>query len=857
MIRPIATINVVPNLPDTVIRLRELAYNLRFAWDQETSTLFRRLDPDLWRATEHNPVWMLGLLGQDRLNAAAEDPSFMAHYNRACMGFDDYMKAANTWYDDQYPDADKPIIAYFSMEFGLAECLQNYSGGLGVLSGDHLKSASDLGLPLVGVGLLYQEGYFHQYLNADGYQQESYPINDYSNLPVTLQRDSAGKPIKISVPLPGRELFAVIWKVQVGRIPLYLLDTNIPENPRDEDRNLTDRLYGGDRRTRIRQEILMGIGGLRALDALDLRPTVCHMNEPHAAFLALERIRQLMVEKSLSFQQAKVIAQASNVFTTHTPVPAGLERFGYDLMDEHFTEYYRSMGLTRNEFFELGRENMGDYELFSMAVLALNVSAASNGVAQLHGVVSRAMWRWLYPNVPVSEIPITSVTNGVHVQTWISQEMGTLFDRYLDPSWRAEEYRPEIWAKVSEIPDAELWRTHERRRERLVAFARTRLRTQLENRGSPRSAIDEANEVLNPDALTIGFARRFATYKRATLIFRDLERLKRILNNPDYPVQIIFAGKAHPHDTAGKEFIRQIVNFARDADLRSSIVFIENYDINVARYLVYGVDVWLNNPRRPKEASGTSGMKVIYNGGLNLSVLDGWWAEGYSPAVGWAIGNGEEYLDSEADHQDYVESQALYNVLEQDIVPLFYTRGRDGLPREWIAKVKKSIEVLAPVFNTHRMVQEYTERLYMPVYQREVEMTSGDLEKALAYSAWRTNLERVWKDVQIRQVRISESHILVGKEFEVEAVVHLGQLEPHDVRVQVYYGQLNTHHDTIISGEAVDMETVHANGDGTYKFTTCIVYNTSGERGLSVRVLPKHPYLPSMIQPGLIAWAKA
>lgn len=857
MIKPVATINVVPNLPESLTRLRELAYNLRWAWDQETTALFRRLDSDLWRATDHNPVWMLGLLSQERLTAAAEDPSFMAHYSRVCASFDAYMNARNVWYNSQYSDVQNPLIAYFSMEFGLAECLQNYSGGLGVLSGDHLKSASDLGIPLVGVGLLYQEGYFHQYLNADGYQQESYPINDYSNLPVSLQRDAKGNPVKISVPLPGRDLYAVIWKVQVGRVPLFLLDTNIPENPRDEDRNLTDRLYGGDRRTRIRQEILMGIGGIRALDALGMRPSVCHMNEPHSAFLALERIRQLMVENGLTFDQAKAIAQASNVFTTHTSVPAGLERFGYDLIDEHFTDYYRSMGLSRNDFINLGRENMGDYELFSMAVLALNLSAAANGVAQLHGVVSRRMWRWLYPQVPESEIPIESITNGIHVQTWISQEMSTLFDRYLDPSWRDEEYRPEIWEKINEIPDAELWRTHERRRERLVGFARTRLRAQLENRGSPRSVIDEATEALNPDALTIGFARRFATYKRATLIFRDVERLKRILNNPERPVQIIFAGKAHPHDTAGKEFIRQIVNFARDPELRGSIVFLENYDMNIARYLVEGVDVWLNNPRRPKEASGTSGMKVIYNGGLNFSVLDGWWAEAYEPALGWAIGNGEEYAEHESDHQDYVESQALYNILEQDIVPLFYTRGRDGLPREWIAKMKKSIEVLAPFFNTHRMVQEYTNRFYMPLHQRTLEMTADNMQKAIAYSAWRANLEGKWRDVQVQDVRISDHQIMVGKEFDVEAVVRLGELKPEDVRVQLYYGQLNTHHEFIGDGAAMDMQTVSANGDGTYKFATRMVYTTSGERGLSVRVLPKHPYLPASIQPGLITWAQA
>lgn len=857
MIKPVATINVVPNLPEPLKRLRELAYNVRWAWDQETIALFRRLDPDLWRATEHNPVWMLGLVSQERLKSAAEDPAFLAHLHRVCESFDTYMKAENTWFKTEYNNiGEPPIFAYFSMEFGLAEALQNYSGGLGVLSGDHLKSASDLGIPLVGMGLLYQEGYFHQYLNADGFQQESYPINDYSNLPVTLQLDKKGQPIKISVPMPGRELYAVIWKVQVGRIPLYLLDTNIEDNPRMEDRNLTDRLYGGDRRTRIRQEILMGIGGIRALDALGLRPTICHMNEGHSAFMALERIRQLMTERKISFHEAKEITRAGTIFTTHTPVPAGLERFGFDLIDEHFTEYYQSLGLSRDAFLNLGRENMGDYELFSMAVLAINLSSAVNGVAQLHGVVSRHMWRWLYPGVPEDEIPVGSVTNGIHVQSWISQEMSTLFDRYLDPAWREEEYRPEIWEAVDDIPDEELWRTHQRRRERLVAFTRNRLRAQLENRGLPRREIEAASQVLNPEALTIGFARRFATYKRATLIFRDIAHLKRILNDPERPVQIIFAGKAHPHDTGGKELIRQIVHIARDEELRDRIVFLENYDMNVARYLVQGVDVWLNNPRRPKEASGTSGMKVIYNGGLNVSILDGWWAEGYDPSVGWAIGNGEEYPEHEAEHQDYVESEALYNVLEQDIIPLFYQRGRDGLPREWIAKIKNSMRVLAPFFNTHRMVQQYTERYYMPCHERTVEMTADNLKRGLAFSEWRNRVQNVWGQVRVESVKISDQQVMVGKPFTVEAVVYLGQLAPDDVRVQLYSGQLNSHREIGEEGGlAVDMESDGKSGNNSYKFKAQYVYHTSGERGLSVRVMPDHELLPTSIQPGLVTWA--
>ncbi len=856
MVRPVSRINVIPNLPEPLRRLQELAYNMRWAWDHETIALFRRLDRDLWESTYHNPILMLGQISQDRLQTAHDDPAFMAHFNNVCESFDAYMNDRQTWYETHYGTLkQKPIIAYFSMEFGIAECLQNYSGGLGVLSGDHLKSASDLGLPLVGVGILYQEGYFQQYLNADGFQQELYPIIDYSTQPVILQRDKDGKPLKISVPMPGRELYAQVWKVQVGRVPLFLLDSNVPENSREEDRNLTDRLYGGDRRTRIRQEILMGIGGIRLLDVLGLRPSICHMNEGHSAFLALERMRQLMTEKKMSFQQAKEISSASHIFTTHTPVPAGLERFGFDLIDEHFTDYYRSMGLSRDEFLNLGRENMGTYELFSMAVLALNLSAGANGVAKLHGEVSRSMWNWVYPNVPEKEVPIGSVTNGIHVHTWISREMATLFDRYLDPAWRTDEERPEVWSKVETIPDAELWRTHERRRERLVAFTRDRLRQQLTHRGASQSEIKAAEEVLNPDALTFGFARRFATYKRATLLFRNPERLKRILNNSKYPVQIIFAGKAHPHDTGGKDLIRQIVNLARDADFRHSIVFLENYDMNIARNLVQGVDVWLNTPQRPKEASGTSGMKVIYNGGLNCSILDGWWAEAYSSDVGWAIGNGEEYSDSEWEHQNFVESEALYNTLEQDIIPLYYERGRDGLPREWIAKVKAGMKKLAPYFNTRRMVQEYAEGFYMPSNRTVAAMSERDMKTGLEYAAWRSKLNQAWRHVNIRSVKVSDTQIKVGSQIEVTAHIDLGQLTPNDVKVQVYYGNLNTQGYIDNAATASNMEASGVDGNGTCKFTANIEYGTSGERGVSVRVMPYHPFLHTTFLPGLITWA--
>ncbi len=853
MVKPVATVSVVPKLPQALTRLSELAYNMRFAWDHETYTLFRRMDPELWEATNHNPVAVLGRVSQERMDTLQNDPAFMAHLEHVCEAFDQYMQAKSTWFSERYKGEVIPRIAYFSMEFGLTECFQNYSGGLGVLSGDHLKSASDLGLPLVGVGLLYQEGYFQQYLNADGWQQELYPINDYANLPVYPEKDASGNILKISVDLPGRKLYARVWRVQVGRVPLYLLDTNLDDN-REDDRSLTDRLYGGDRRTRIRQEIVLGIGGIRLLEALGLRPDVCHMNEGHSAFLNLERIRLMMKERSLNFYQAKEIVSAGSVFTLHTPVPAGLERFGYDLIDEHFTEYMKELGLTRDQFINLGRENMGTYELFSMSMMALDMSYGANGVAKLHGVVSRDMWKGVYPGLPVEEVPIGSVTNGIHVQTWVSREMGTLLDRYLDPVWRTQDWRPDVWEGIESVPDSELWRTHSRRRERLVAFCRERLKKQLSQRGASQSEINSMNEMLNPDALTIGFARRFATYKRATMIFSDLERMRRLVKDEERPVQFIFAGKAHPHDNEGKAFIREILRIANMPDFRHSIVFIENYDMNVARYLVQGCDVWLNNPRRPKEASGTSGMKCIYNGGINFSTLDGWWDEAYNSEVGWSIGNGEEYPESMNAEHDRIESEAFYNVLEKDLLPKFYTRGRDSLPREWIGMMKNGIRELAPIFTTHRMVQQYTENYYMPNYERLEKMTEPNLQPALEYVTWKQNVRSNWRGIQIKSVQVNTNEAMVGSSAEVTAQIVLGNLKPEDVCVQLYYGGLNTRGD-IINGKTVDMALAQPSSDGTYVFKTTHRYTATGDIGFSVRVLPQHPFMYTLFQPNLITWA--
>jgi starch phosphorylase len=854
MVKPVLTVSVVPNLPKPLERLRELAYNLRWSWHHDTISLFRRLDRDLWDETGHNPVMILGLLDQKRMDALASDSAFMAHLERVLRDFDEYMSAKNTWYERVHGAAQKPLYAYFSMEFGLTEALQNYSGGLGVLSGDHLKSASDLGLPLVGVGLLYQEGYFRQYLSADGYQQEHYPINDFSNMPVHMNIGPNDTPLKVSIPLPGRDLVAYVRKVQVGRVPLYLLDTNVPDNAREEDRDLTDQLYGGDKRTRIRQEMLLGIGGIRALNALGIEPEVCHINEGHSTLLTLERARQFMQKHGVNFWEARDILAPSNVFTVHTPVPAGLERFGFDLMNEHLRDYSAQLGISWEEFLSLGRESIGGGDVFALPVLALNMSGQTNGVAKLHGVVSRKMWQWMYPQVPEQEVPISSVTNGVHVQTWISAEMAELFDRYLSPRWRTEDWNPSVWANVTSIPDTELWRTHVRRRERLIAFTRERLKAQLARQGASPIDLAEADEVLDPDALTIGFARRFATYKRATMVFSNLERLMRIVNDASKPVQFIFAGKAHPHDKEGKEFIRQIVRFARITELRHRVVFIEDYDMNVARYLVQGVDVWLNTPRRPKEASGTSGMKVIYNGGLNFSILDGWWDEGYTPAVGWAIGNGEEYAESAEKLQDQIESEALYNVLETDIVPLYYERTRDNLPRGWVDKIKASMVHLAPVFSTDRMVQEYTGSMYLPALTLSRTLTAPTLDKGRALTSYLYRVRNEWKHVSVQDVQVADHSVSVGSALQVTAKVTLGTLTPDEVQVQLYSGRLNQRGQIGDHSLSAPMKLAGSEG-GVYTFVGDIAYTTSGERGISVRVLPRHESLLTPFLPGLIRWA--
>ncbi len=855
MTRPILTYTVSPSIPKELQCLQMIAYNLLWVWDHELMDIFMRMDLDLWEKTNHNPIQMLGMIKQERLNSLSRDDAFLAQVERACRSFSEYQDSASSWFYKTHPEGKKSCLAYFSAEFGLTECLQNYSGGLGILSGDHLKAASDLGLPLVGVGLLYQQGYFRQYLNADGWQQERYPENDFFALPIKQALDNNEKQKTISIELENRNVFAQIWQVDVGRVKLFLLDTNIPQNS-PNDQNITDQLYGGDREMRIKQEILLGIGGYRALKELGFKPSVYHLNEGHSSFLTLEHCRDLMQEYKITFAEAREASIASTVFTTHTPVPAGNDYFEPQMMEKYFSKYYNHIGLNSKDFLALGRQNPENpSESFCMTILALKMSGYHNGVSKLHGKVSRAMWKNVWHGITVDDVPIFSITNGVHAPSWVSRDMVGLFDRYLGPGWREDaEQQFAIWGRIHHIPDEELWRTHERRRERLVAFARNRLRSQLEARGATQTEIAQANEILNPEALTIGFSRRFATYKRATLLLRNPERLFKILSNKEMPLQIIFAGKAHPHDNPGKELIRQIIHFERHPDARRRMVFIEDYDIVVARYLVQGVDIWLNTPMRPMEASGTSGMKATMNGAINVSILDGWWDEAYNSNTGWAIGRGEEYRDE--DYQNEVESNALFDLLEKEIIPLFYARTADDLPRQWINKMKTAMRAIGPQYNTNRMVRQYTQEMYLPALNKTLSISANNYERAKKLAAWKQKLRSNWNNIKILDVNIEKHNSYkVGDDCIIKAFLELGNLQPDDISVEIFFGAIDAKGE-IESPKTSLMEYLKKTDENTFEFIGKIKLETSGRIGHTVRVIPKHPDIINPFHEGLIHWAQ-
>ncbi len=860
----VRSFTVVPALQDPLSDLETIARNMYWSWDSEFVELFRRVDSNLWTASGHNPVRLLGSISQEKLDSLAENQGFLNQLQRVAEKLKAYLNES-TWYDKVCSESDKPIIAYFSAEFGVHECLPIYAGGLGILAGDHLKSASDLGIPLVGVGLLYQKGYFRQYLNIDGWQQEVYVENDFYNMPIKLVRKESGRPLTISVEYPGRCVVARIWCVSIGRVKLYLLDTNIPDNA-PIDRMITSSLYGGDRELRIRQEIMLGIGGLKALSAMGINPTVCHMNEGHAAFMALERIRELRNTTNITFDGAVEATRAGNVFTIHTPVKAGLDEFRVELMDKYFGGYFPKLGINRQRFLALGRILPDDdSESFKMPVLALRLSSYANGVSKLHGQVSRGIWGSLWPGTPLNEVPVISITNGIHIKNWISDELCSLYERYLGPNWADEAMNKALWETINQIPDEELWQIHKRCKEQLIVFVRNRLKAQMQRRGTYHTELNHAEEVLDSETLTIGFARRFAGYKRGNLLLKNPDRLMKLLNDNDRPLQIVFAGKAHPKDTEGKDIIRQIVHFANQNSVRRRIVFLENYDIDIARFLVRGVDVWLNNPRRPMEASGTSGMKAAVNGVLNMSTADGWWCEGYTPDGGWVIGAGDSCDD--IDYQDVVESQAIYDMLENEVIPLFYTRSADNLPRAWIRRVKNSIKWIAPRFNTHRMVAEYTRRFYNSSAAKWRNLTAEECSRAKAFSSWKTDIKKAWPELAVtdvimevqsgdgqEQLNPKQPQLKVGSQLFIKALVKLGSLQPNDVSVELYHGPVDNW-ENIKNGSAVRMDYEKATEqEGEHWFVGSMPCSETGQHGVAVRVLPKHPDLTNPYEMGLILW---
>ncbi len=849
----IRAFEVVPSLPQPLRPLLDIAKNLWWTWHPEAVELFVRLDRELWHSTNHNPVKQLGICPQARLDQVARDEGFLTSMGRVAVNMNRHL-SRTPWLTQQNKDPGTFTIAYFCAEFGLTECLQIYSGGLGCLAGDHLKSATELGLPLVGVGLLYRNGYFQQYLNADGWQQEYFPDLDFANLPIAPVIGADGKQLHVSVQMPGRDVGIAVWKVVVGRINLYLLDTNVPENDAS-DRGITSQLYGGDMEMRIKQEIVLGIGGVRALAALGIEPDICHMNEGHSAFLALERVRVLIERYNVTFDEARQQAAASHIFTTHTPVPAGIDRFPPDMIQRYFKNYHPALRLDMEGFLALGRENVfSKTEFFSMAVLAIRTADSINGVSRLHGAVSRNMWKGIWPGVPEEEVPITHVTNGVHARSWLSGELINLLDRYLGARWQENPADQTVWRWINDVPDEELWRVHERRRQRLIIWTRQKLKGQLEARGADPQQVRSACDALNPNALTIGFARRFATYKRGNLMLRDAQRLKAMLANRDRPIQFLIAGKAHPADGGGKDLIRQIVHFARGTENGHKIVFLENYDIHIARYMVQGCDVWLNTPRRGMEASGTSGMKASLNGVLNCSILDGWWDEASQPDVGWAIGRGENYAN--LDVQDDLESQALYELLEKQIIPTFYNRDEAGVPRNWVARMKKCISILAPQFNTNRMVQNYAEQLYLPALKRARALAADKLAKSIALAHEKDRLRANWGRMHIDDVSADTGKPRsVNEKLEIQVIANLGEIHPEEVRVQIYVGVMDND-GRIPEGSSIDLAHQDDLHDGRHRFTGSITAPTSGRYGFAVRITPAGEMFEGVTEPGLILWDK-
>ncbi|MBW1645546.1 MAG: alpha-glucan family phosphorylase [Deltaproteobacteria bacterium] len=846
----IKTFSVFPKVPASLSFLVTLSRNLWWSWQRDAVELFRRIDPRRWDESHGNPLLFSTMVSQERLEELAADESFLAHLQRVEEAYQREVEAPQDF--SQTPYKEKNCIAYFSMEFGIHESLPLFAGGLGVLAGDHLKASSDLCLPLVAVGLLYRHGYFHQYLDQNGWQQEGYLETDLFYLPIHTARNQAGEEVRIAVSGPEGEIRARVWQVRVGRIALYLLDTNIPENP-PEIRNITSKLYDGEMRIRLAQEILLGIGGIRALNALGINAKICHMNEGHSAFSVLARLAHCMRTHQVDLSTAMEIVPRTTVFTTHTPVAAGHDEFPAHMVRPYLEPVAAKLGTAVEEILSLGQSpGAGPEAPFSMSILGLRLSQYHNGVSELHGKVARRMWAHAWPGRPEDEIPITHVTNGIHITSWISHQNFRLFENYLGPEWHLQPTTESVVDKIDEIYDEELWNAHQMCRSRLITTCRRLMIKQYEQRNAPKSIMEYAESVLDQDILTIGFARRFATYKRATLLFQDPDRLEALINSPTRPVQFIFAGKAHPKDNEGKELIRRIIEFANRPAVRHRVVFLEDYDINIARYLVRGCDVWLNTPRRPYEACGTSGMKAAINGVLNFSVLDGWWCEGYREDRGWRIGRGEEYDDPH--YQDMVESQALYNILENDVIPCFYERKDGTTPTRWIKMMKESMKMAMRDFCSIRMVNEYQQRFYLPIAARHDGLVADRGREARELLARHQRLHRLWHQLSIKPpVRQRSGSLVVGETVEVTAEAFLGELQPEEVAVELYYGPLQSL-DRIHPGFTEIMEVRENLGDGRYLYACTIECEVAGRYGFTARITPAGDELLKF-DPDFITWA--
>jgi len=891
--KPVGRITVQTVMPQRIFRLRDIAANLWWTWNCEAADMFRMADPSLWEETGGNPAALIKRIGNQRLEQLAGDQDFLKIYDNVVSKFDAYMNRTDTWFSMTYPDLDGHMVAYFSAEYGLSETIPIYSGGLGVLSGDHCKSASDLGIPFTAVGLFYRQGYFNQKINHEGIQETSFSTLNIDELPVSQVTDKNGEPLYISVELPGRTVYASIWQIKVGTVNIYLLDSDVPSNA-EQDRHITSRLYGGNHETRIQQEILLGIGGVRALEALGIRPTVYHMNEGHSAFLCFELIRRSMIKYNIGFHEAMELVSPSLVFTIHTPVPAGIDVFPHDAMDMYFTSFRESLGVSREEFLALGRDPGNPYG-FNMAVLAMKMASGRNGVSKLHGAVTRRMFSGLWPGVPEDEVPVTHVTNGIHTLTWLSPDLRKLFDKYLPEGWENRIYERSTWKFVENIPDEELWETHLSLKKSMAEYVNARIRSGQMSAWEMKQCMP-----IDPDALTIGFARRFATYKRAALIFRDIDRIRKLFGRENAPIQIIFAGKAHPADKPAQDLIKYINDISGQEGFRGKVVLLENYNMALARRLIQSVDVWLNNPRMPLEASGTSGQKAGLNGVLNFSVLDGWWREGYNGQNGWAIGTEEIYPDESC--QDKADSDSLYETLENSIIPLYYQRNEKGIPTGWVRMMKESIMSLAPYFSTHRMLQDYMAKLYVPA-MRMVCSISGcdgaDCQKIIQLAQWKQHVRSNWHLVNIKRGgwradgpgagaavgtaangaesdeagsgpysgtdAVSGTGACSGTDADItsfsgwkttlEAVVSLGELKPEDVSVELYYGIIGDEGE-IINGMHLPMQLRGEAEGGTYIYSADLCLTGGGEYGYQFRVFPRHPLLTDKFGLGLVKWAE-